>query len=62
MGYCFTLVKVQIVLWTFANAFWLVAKNNKSTKQIDKITATELKNKFFNFISLPTFLLRFILS
>ena len=46
MGYCFTLVKVQIVLWTFANAFWLVAKNNKSTKQIDKITATELKISF----------------
>ena len=46
MRNCFTLVKVQIVLWTFANAFWFVAKNNKSTKQIDKIIATELKISF----------------
>ena len=36
MGYCFTLVKVQIVLWTFANAFWLVAKIIKVLNKLIK--------------------------
>ena len=36
MRNCFTLVKVQIVLWTFANAFWFVAKNNKVLNKLTK--------------------------